>query len=221
MDNHIFRSSLGGFHRQDVIDYIEKSQKEAADAIAELEEKLDAVSARKQELDALLESMETESAELKDQISQLTEQCAREKTSGEVLAEELSAYKAAAAEQAAAYSRDKERVAQLELEARQRAAEVVAQAQAKADEMIAQAEERAQAIREEANKRALATLDQAEGQVAEAVRRCNELTASFSSIASHVASELHRMDVTASQLPISFNHLKGGLQEILEKAQER
>ena len=33
MENTIFRSALGGFNRQDVMAYIEKAQKEAAETV--------------------------------------------------------------------------------------------------------------------------------------------------------------------------------------------
>ena len=36
MDNHIFRSALSGFNRQDVMEYIEKTQKEGESAAAAL-----------------------------------------------------------------------------------------------------------------------------------------------------------------------------------------
>ena len=32
MDNHIFRSALSGFNRQDVMEYIERTQKQAEEA---------------------------------------------------------------------------------------------------------------------------------------------------------------------------------------------
>ena len=34
MDNHIFRSALSGFNRQDVMAYIERTQKQAEEAAA-------------------------------------------------------------------------------------------------------------------------------------------------------------------------------------------
>ena len=37
MDNHIFRSAIGGFNRQDVMEYIERTQKQSEESIAWLE----------------------------------------------------------------------------------------------------------------------------------------------------------------------------------------
>ena len=42
MDNHIFRSAALGFNRQDVMEYIEKTQKDAETAAADLSSQLDA-----------------------------------------------------------------------------------------------------------------------------------------------------------------------------------
>ena len=41
MDNHIFRSAALGFNRQDVMEYIEKTQKEVESAAADLSRRLD------------------------------------------------------------------------------------------------------------------------------------------------------------------------------------
>ena len=40
MDNHIFRSAIGGFNRQDVTEYIERTQKQAEEAAAALNKQL-------------------------------------------------------------------------------------------------------------------------------------------------------------------------------------
>ena len=100
-------------------------------------------------------------------------------------------------EQISSFRRDKERVAQLELEARQRAADTVEEAQRQAaDAMLRETEERLTAI----------------------VEQYGGLFSSFESISAHVSSELRKMDVSVSQLPLSFNHLREGLQSVLEKA---
>ena len=43
MDNHIFRSALGGFNRQDVMEYIEKVQRLADERAASLEQQLEEI----------------------------------------------------------------------------------------------------------------------------------------------------------------------------------
>ena len=47
------------------------------------------------------------------------------------------------------------------------------------------------------------------------------LFSSFETITGHLANELRKMDVTVSQLPISFNHLRDSLQTLLERAKKR
>ena len=49
----------------------------------------------------------------------------------------------------------------------------------------------------------------------------DQLFQSFTAITGHISSELRKLDVTAAQLPISFNHLKEGLQQLQEQARER
>ena len=41
MDNHIFRSAIGGFHRQDVMEYIERTQKQSEENTAWLESQVE------------------------------------------------------------------------------------------------------------------------------------------------------------------------------------
>ena len=73
MTNHIFRSSLGGFHRQDVIDYIEKVQKASAEEIAALEEELNAAAERETQIREVLEQDVEEIEALKEQLSGMEE----------------------------------------------------------------------------------------------------------------------------------------------------
>jgi len=278
MTNHIFRSSLGGFHRQDVIDYIEKVQKASAEEIAALEEELNAAAEREMQIREVLEQDVEEIEALKEQLSGMEELRRHEQEAAAAQAAELSAAKDEAAalnariqvlleenrelqsrnavleSDADTVRREKEQVAQLELEARRRAAEAISAAEAQAAETIRSAEEKAAAAlalaQEQAGECLLQAKDQAEAvtaeaeahakaavetaqqqaqeqlaeveaRIAETAQQCNELADSFGSIAAHVMTELRRMDVTASQLPISFNHLRDSMQELLKKAQDR
>ena len=65
MDNHIFRSALNGFNRQDVMEYIERTQKEAAGNIEQLEAELQTV---RQELNETRQQLE-ECENAKDAVS--------------------------------------------------------------------------------------------------------------------------------------------------------
>ena len=135
-------------------------------------------------------------------------------------------------DQLASMRLEKERITQLELDAHQRADEVVAQAsaqaqliqtqaQAQADGTIRSANEEAQAAVAEARSQAQALLRAAAEKVGETAAAYDQLFQSFTSITSHISGELRKLDVTAAQLPISFNHLKDGLHQLQEQARER
>ena len=58
MDNHIFRSAIGGFNRQDVTEYIERTQKQAEEAAAALNKQLEDLRQAEGEARAALEERE-------------------------------------------------------------------------------------------------------------------------------------------------------------------
>ena len=74
------------------------------------------------------------------------------------------------------------------------------EASAQSEGLVSQAREQAQAI-----------YQQMAGQVTKTAGECKEICDAFDSVAAHVASELRRMDVAVSQLPISLNRLREGL----------
>lgn len=256
MDNTIFRSALNGFNRQDVMAYIEKTQKEAAEAAAALERQLaslrEELDTASQSLAACAQEKEELTRELADtnlrythaktnwdgeveKRTALEADLAREReTAGKLDGENqsLTARVQALEAQADTVRREKAQVAQLELEARDRAAAMEAQAaeearitttqaEAQAAATVGEAEEQANTMLSAARERAAALLQEAEDQIAGTVEQYAGLFDSFSSITSHVTSELRKMDVTVSQLPINFNHLKDGLQGVLDRAKER
>ena len=67
----------------------------------------------------------------------------------------------------------------------------------------------------------VALLRAAAEKVGETAAAYDQLFQSFTSITSHISGELRKLDVTAAQLPISFNHLKDGLHQLQEQARER
>ena len=246
MENTIFRSALGGFNRQDVMAYIEKAQKEAAETAQRLEEENETLRREGEELRQSLEALTQERDQLSGQTAELTEQCAglRSALEAETAAREaaqkdaedragavrsleeenrqLGEALAAREAEAATLRREKERVAQLELDAQQRAADVLAQAQTQAEGLLDQARREAESLRSEASaqgerlvsqarEQAQAIYQQMAGQVTKTAGECREICDAFDSVAAHVASELRRMDVAVSQLPISLNRLREGL----------
>lgn len=245
MDNHIFRGALNGFNRQDVIAYIEKSQKEASERASALEGQIEdlrrtcaeteqALSASVQERETLTEQL-AEQTELYHQIKRDLESECAEKASvrSELCAcrEELRSARDEAdalkdrlqgmENEVASAHQEKERVAQLELEARQRADAVLDEARHQAEEILAQARAEAENTVNKALAEAEDIRKRMECRVEHTAKEYNDLFTSFETVAAHVASELRKMDVMAAQLPINFNHLKDGLAEVLRQAQDR
>lgn len=263
MENHIFRTAIGGFNRQDVTDYIERTRKQAEETAAALEKQAEELrtslsgtqtaldesrsaledSARERdETQKLLEAVTAERDQVKQNwdvqvmaaASARREMEQREETI-RALTEEKKDLTLRVRELESGLEslrQEKERLAQMELDARRRSDEIVAQADAqaadaiaeagaKARDIVAQAEAQAAAMVNRANARAEDLLRQAEERIAGAAGQYNELHRSFEAITSHITSELRRLDVAAGQLPISFNHLKEGLSELLERAKER
>ena len=256
MDNHIFRNALNGFNRQDVTAYIEKTQKEAAERIAHLEKEIEdlykTLAEVKESLDSSLEERAVLDEQLEEHKTYLEEaqqnsedisaeklccesqirECDEALTVARAERDEFARRVSDMEEQVEAARREKESVAQLELEARKRAEAIVEEANRQAEELLAQARSQAQALITSANEQAQRTLDDAyaraedirsgmEEQVACTAKEYNEMFTSFETVAAHVSGELRKMDVAVSQLPINFNHLKEGLAEVLERAADR
>ncbi len=256
MDNHIFRSALSGFNRQDVMEYIERTQKQAEEAAARLEAQAQQARQEWEEARQALDACGEEKAELTRQLEEMTLKFNHAKNNWEAQAQAKESFRQDVAQrdqtvrelteenqalfrrvqdledQLASLRIEKERITQLELDAHQRADEVVgqanaqaqvilAQAQAQADGTVRSADEEAQAAVAAAKTRAQALLQAAEEKVDETAAEYDKLFQSFTAITGHISSELRKLDVTAAQLPISFNHLKEGLQQLQEQARER
>ena len=244
MDNHIFRSALSGFNRQDVMEYIERTQKQAEEAAARLEDQVrqarQECDEARQALDACTEEKEALSRQLEEMTLKFNhaknnwDVTQRDQTVRELTEENQGLFRRVQdlEDQLASMRLEKERITQLELDAHQRADEVVAQAsaqaqliqtqaQAQADGTIRSAGEEAQPDVAEARSQAQALLRAAAEKVGETAAAYDQLFQSFTSITSHISGELRKLDVTAAQLPISFNHLKDGLHQLQEQARER
>lgn len=151
--DHPFRSAaLGGFNRQDVLDYLEKTSAENAQRQQELQQKLEAAEEERRQLSAKITEQEEQLAILRRDRDQLKEQLeqvqqalnssqAREEAQEEALAalrQERDTFKSRAEAlepDAAAYEAIKERTAGVELEAHCRAQNVLNQADAQAKEL--------------------------------------------------------------------------------------
>lgn len=249
MDNHFFRSALSGFNRQDVIDYIEKSQREASEQVQALELQINELKKNGEELCADLDSCVQERDLLRGQLEEMTQAYERAQAEltelrGKLSESESEAQSACDRQMAlndqlqemqaevAAARKEKESVAQLELEARKRAEDLLEETRAQAEDLLNQARSQAQALMTDANKQAETTVQAAyeraeeiraamEAQVSRTGEEADALISSVETITAHVAAELRKMDVAVAQLPINFDHLKDGLKDLREQAADR
>ncbi|MGM9537820.1 MAG: hypothetical protein ACI3VN_05765 [Candidatus Onthomonas sp.] len=175
--NQFRTAGFGGFHRQDVLDYIERTAKEQAEKQAELTRSLEAaqnttrVQAAKityleLQLDKARQDLDEanaarESAELeKDTLAQQLAQVLEDGQSVEQLKQQLEDAK----RQAEGYLQLKSDYAEIELDARQRASSQLSQAKSQAEEITAQAQTERDAQLSQARKEAADTIAQAQAQ---------------------------------------------------------
>lgn len=255
MDNQFFRGSLGGFNRQDVMAYIEKTQKEAAENAERLEQQVSELRESEASVRRELESCSQEREDLSRQLTDMTLRYNHAKNNWEAQTAAKESFRSDVAqrdgairdltgenqelfrrvqeleEQVAAFRQEKEKVAQLELEARGRcetllaeageqARVTTAQAEAQASATVQEAEAKAAAILSDAQARAQALKKETAEEIEGAVGQYDALFTSFNTITSHVAGELRKLDVTVAQLPINFNHLQDSLHTLLERAKK-
>ena len=163
MDNHIFRSAIGGFNRQDVTEYIERTQKQAEEAAAALNKQLEDLRQAEGEARAALEERTREKAELEKRLEEMTDSCNNAKSNWESQAQAKEALRRDVAqrdgtirdmteenqrlfrqvqtleEEVQELRREKERIAQLELDAHRRSDEIVLDAAGQAELITSQA----------------------------------------------------------------------------------
>ena len=238
MDNHIFRGAALGFNRQDVMEYIEKVQRDAEARIAELAAQLDEV---RQECDASRQALEDcaqERDRLGDELADLKERYEAEQSARSTAETESAQQKNRLRDlesenirltgqvdemkrRMGDLRREKERLTQLELDAHQRSDELLAQTQTQADEILAAADVKAANIQAEAQTLADVLLSETRRQIQASVERSEGLLRSCESVAAHVSSELQKIDVAVTQLPVGLDSLKRGLAELLDQQQDK
>ena len=141
MDNRFRSAAFGGFNRQDVMDYLERSVKEHNQALEQANNQLAQARGEADQLRQQLAQVGEEARQAKEELERITadQQFAREQSG---LVEELRcenqqlrtlAERAQA--DAEAYAAIKERTASIELEAHRRAQSIVDEAQAQAEQI--------------------------------------------------------------------------------------
>ena len=137
MDNQFRNAAFGGFNRQDVMDYLERSAKEHAEALEQLRSLLDAAQKERDQLAAQVQALTEE----RDSCQSTAQQTAAMAEQLPGLQEENGLLKERVAQlepDAAAYAAIKERMAGMELDAHRRAQEIVDQAREQSDELLRQ-----------------------------------------------------------------------------------
>jgi len=229
MKNTFRTAAVGGFNRQDVTDYITKTAEETAETIRLLEQERDEYAAAAAEKDQL--AVEAES--LKELVSDLEATLAQERSERErlcaeneekkVLEEKVASLEAQIASleaQAAEYRELKDHIAQVELEARKRAEDILAQVDSQAKELLAAAKSDAEELLGKANSEAEEARCVLRSQVQSAAADFALLQKDFDVMKNHLTSELRKMDVALSQLPLAFNKVSGELKQLEQKVSE-
>lgn len=196
MESNVFKSVMfGGFDRQDVINYIEKTSQESAAAMQALQQETESLKAERAAAQSELESLRREVEELRQQSTQLQSALTEKIQEADAMQQELNtlrpAHQALLSQvqewkpQAEAYQKVKEHIGNIECEARKRADE----------------------LEDATNARLSRTLLQC-GQQYQALR------ATFETASTHVTEEMRKIEVSISQLPVAFDKLGSDLKEL-------
>lgn len=201
MENNTFRSvTFGGFAKQDVVEYIERTSREAAQAQEQLRQEKEAISLEAETLRARVAELERSEKDLREQVAGLTRE--RDALSGELDRARMDRkdLESARAEtqtlraeterlrpDAQAYAQFRERLGAIECEARKRAADLEA-------DTVARMEKAVSAFR----------------------TRYQELSDTFDATAVHVTGELRKVEVNLSQLPRALDQTGADLKELAE-----
>ena len=202
MENNTFKSvTFGGFAKQDVIDYIEKMARESAaaqDGLRRENEELKAeAEALKNQVDGLRSQLEVLNLEHERLTAALEAETAQRKELEPFKpeAERLAEERERLRPDAAAYAQFRERIGAIECEARKRAADLEESTQMKLHHMVEQFRQ-----------------------------QYTQLMSTFNATATHVNSELRKVEVTLTQLPRALDCNEAELKELasaLEQHQEK
>ena len=220
MDHQFRNAALGGFHKQDVLDYLEltaREHKEQTDALqaqleqlqarcASLEEQSALANHQQEEKSALADRLQEENTQLKVTVTQLQQQLAASQNESELLRAraEQDAHSCRQLQQqidklgpdAAAYAAVKERTAGVELEAHRRAQAIVDEAQVQAEQV----------------RREL-------GQWLERVERdYYDLRAQVGTTVTQAASELERVRLGLDNITLCMNNQHSALDRLMQTA---
>lgn len=204
MENYPIKSvTFGGFDKQDVIEYIERSSREAAEARQELEAENASLQEEAEALRMEAESLRKEKQTLLERTKELERICAQlqEKEKQQPVLPEnpyqaefdrLRAENETLRSDAKAYASLREQIGAIECEARKRAADL---------ENAAMTQMRQ-------------TVDQFRSQY-------QSVMGVFEAAASHVTAELRKVEVNLSQLPRTMDRSGTELNELAAKLEDK
>lgn len=218
---HFRTVALGGFHKQDVLDYITAASREYQEQTTGLRQEAEQARQERAEMAEKLESAESarqknasECERLSELLAQRTsalEQAERDLTALKAEHEELLARTAGLEEKlphleagAAAYSALKDRLATIELEAHR-----------KAKETAEKAENDAAKVREEAENTAARLHSDLEGWLNRVQSGYQRMRTDISATVSHLTSELERGKAALEETGGSFQQYDEALNELL------
>jgi len=195
MENYSFKSvAFGGFDKQDVVRYLERSSEKAAAERQALETEIEKLRGQAEENEAELERLRTQAEDLTVQRDELQEKLEAERAARaaleplRALREEVSSLVAerdALRPDAEAYAQFRERLGTIECEARKRADDLEGEAAVQTRRMLE-----------------------------EFTSRYQKLMSVFESTVNHVNVELREIEVTLSQMPRALDQTGTELNEL-------
>ena len=192
MENNVFKSvAFGGFDKQDVVSYIERTAREASEAQEKLQQENDGLRRESQALGeeaaalrSKLEAQEAENARLREALARetaLRQELEALRPETERLREQVESMR----EDAESYARFRGQIGAIECEARQRAA----------------------GLEDEAGARMRHLAEAFQSQY-------RTLMSTFETTAAHVNSELRKIEVNLTQLPRAMDRPGAELKEL-------
>jgi len=185
MENNTFKSvTFGGFDKQSVIEYIEKTAQEASAAAQQLQQELDTIQQERDEQRDELSRLHSEVESLSAERDRLSSALEREKSARQALEplkpdlDRLSAEVERLRPDAESYAQFREKIGAIECEARKRAADLESSANARLGGLLASFRTQYQ-----------------------------ELMSTFDTTAGYVTGELRKIEVNLSQLPRALDQL--------------
>lgn len=224
MENTFKSSVFGGFNRDDVIRYIEKTALESKQQIESLEQESDGLCRKNAELRDKLAAAERERdklAESYDTASGAQEALKKGLTAAQETITELRAQLEESAQRAAFAQKEHERLRAAQKAEHEREMQKL---QAELETLRAQAEEYSRvkahiaeielSARERADALDAATRAKLQAYIASCTSQCAQVLATLGSTCESVSAALRHADAAVSQLPGAFTTLESQLDEL-------